>query len=95
LVFLHVEQVEQRAMVYELRNDCNVRNLRRYAHEHRDVRVSQDGCHHDFILNFSQKVVSDLGVENLFDCHSRAVKHASVDNGETSLANLFVELQVV
>ena len=57
--------------------------------------MSENALHHDLVLNFSQKVVGDVRIENFLDCDRSSIQQPFVNNREATLANLFADLAVI
>jgi len=76
---LHMQHVEQ-TVVHQLVDDHDVWDCRAASHEEGDVRVSQNALHHDFILDLSQQLVSDVRVENFLDCNRGAIEETLMDD---------------
>lgn len=56
--------------------------------------MAQNCLHHDFVLDFCEELIRDVGVEDFLDSNWCAIQQSFVNDRETALADLLTHFNV-
>jgi len=91
---LFVDYVEESALLDQLHGQAELRGFRYGADHEDDVGVAVLGEHVDLIVELFEKLLADVGVEDLFDGYVQVEVFAFVDGAEAAHRDLLAHLQI-